>query len=212
MSKSHPKGVLHVANTTTRKIQLSDDCFTPRSTHTVSTCPASSICTQSPSCEDITSQSPREYSRPSLTRAYRVKWDFGMIFSIPLRPDDFAQSAGGRELGGCASGARDTEAKFWRKRTRKKEISLYANYCKHLERIMHQDECKTCLLPKTNPRPSIERKENKRIRRQIFVQSFIKESIRIKLKSCSKTAQLQCKIDTASNYHQVPKGPSCDAL
>ena len=60
---------------------------------------------------------------------YIVRCNLGKIFSILLRyPLAFAPSAGGRDSGGCDDKSKSMDENLWRRRTRKKDISLCANF------------------------------------------------------------------------------------
>ena len=57
-----------------------------------------------------------------------VNVDLGQTFSMPFLPGASLKLSGGSVPGGDASGTKEIEAKFWRRRTRKNVASWYANY------------------------------------------------------------------------------------
>ena len=69
---------------------------------------------------------------------------------------------------------------------RKNDISLYAN----CSTSQLGEMCKRAsendgpyLLPKADPRSSVERQENERIADEVFVKTFVKESVRVEEES-----------------------------
>lgn len=62
-----------------------------------------------------------------LTATYIVRCVLSFTFSVALIPPSFFQLAGGRESGGWLVSESSISEKFCKSRTRKNEVSLYAN-------------------------------------------------------------------------------------
>ena len=128
--------------------------------------------------------------------------------SVPSEPGESVYPGGGTDWG-AASGVKSMEENCWTRRTSMNEASLYAN-CGVVRKSVacmvskrERERNRAYLLTETDTGPGVEGEEDERVRREVLVQPFVQEAIRVELQSYV-TAMSRVK---RSDLESLPSGP-----